>query len=129
MRIFDESPSGRTKELVHPIRLEKDENDNYMYSKKVTRNYRSEVYEPKWSKVDVKSYSPDFSSPYVPAYSSRERIIPLRTTYLSEKPPAYATYRPASRSSNLRSPTTLRSDFPEFSSLNSPSKISTLGRR
>ena len=131
MRLFNDSPN-RNKELVHPILLEKDDNDNYLFSKKVTRNYTSEVYEPKWSRVDAKSYSPDFSSPYIPEYnrSSRERIIPLRTVF-SEKPPAYATFRPSSRSSttNLRT-SNLRTDFPQFSNLNSPSKIaSTLGRK
>ena len=131
MRFFD---SGRrSNELVHPIRIEKDDNDNYIYSKKVSRSsLRSDDYEPKWTKVDVRDYSPDFSSPYIRSYERRafspprERIIPLRTVYSEMKPPAFSSYRSLNRSSNLRS--NIRNDFPEFSSLNSPSKISTLRR-
>lgn len=135
MRLFGD----RTKELVHPIRVERDENDNYLYSKKVTKSsFRSEATEPKWSKVDVRSYTPDFSSPYIrgcsppPPSSSRERIIPLRTVYSERKPPVYSDYRSLNRSSNFRSTSAganLRTDFPEFSSLNSPSKIASTLRR
>lgn len=129
MRLFD---TGRTKELVHPIRVEKDENDNYLYSKKVTR--KSKFVEPFWTRRDVRAYSPDFNSPYIRGCSPppRERIIPLRTVY-SEKPPVYSSAystRSLNRSSNLRSNTSnIRSDFPEFSSLNSPSKIASTLRR
>ena len=134
MRLFD---SGRSsQELVHPIRLENDENDNYLYSKKVTRSsFRKEAYEPKWTRRDARAYSPDFSSPYIRGCSPpKERIIPLRTVYSSDsKPPAYSSYqtRSLNRSSNLRSgaSTSVRSEFPEFSSLNSPSKIASTLRR
>ena len=135
MRLFDTGRSSR--ELVHPIRVEKDENDNYMYSKKVTHSsLRKEAYEPKWTKRDVRAYSPDFSSPYIRGCSPppRERIIPLRTVYSSDsKPPAYSSYqtRSLNRSSNLKSSASanVRSEFPEFSSLNSPGKIASTLRR
>ena len=135
MRLFD---SGRSRELVHPIRLEKDENDNYLYSKKVTHSsFRKEAYEPKWTSRDVRAYNTDFNSPYIRGCSPpppRERIIPLRTVYTSDsKPPAYSSYqtRSLNRSSNLRSSASqnVRSEFPEFSSLNSPSKIASTLRR
>lgn len=132
MRLY----SDRSRERVHPIRVERDENDNYSFSKKTTKtSFRNESIEPKVRKIDVRSYTPDFSSPFIREYDrkyspSRERIIPLRTGY-SDKPPVYSSYRSLNRSSNLRSSTgsNLRTDFPEFSSLNSPSKIASTLRR